>query len=675
MSTQNAVFKISAAVSGQSAVKELAKNINEVSTAGDKMKRGLVSGALALKTFIGAAAVAGVAAFVKKGIDLADNMNDISQRTGVAVEMLAKYKLAAENSGSSLEGLAGGINKLNKSIIEAQSGTSTQAAAFKALGISIADTEGKLKPTDVLMGEIADSFAGAEDGAAKAAIAMAIFGKSGADLIPFLNQGREEIEKFGYAIDAELAARADAFNDQVGIMGKNLQNFGLKIANAVLPGLTAMAEGFNENSVIIDSVVVVIRSLQTAFVGLQFAANVVINAMATGFADLALRIQGTVNVLKEAGTLNFAGAAAEYEKMGKSLEINRQIAQQNAVEDVERLKRQLKEIWNPEEAAPKDKPSAAAPSGKRQLAFNPGGASEGAGKTKAATDALREFIRAQQEELKTLAQEADYIGKTTIEVEKLKDARKFDADVSAKIKDLSGAKAEAFRRETDAIREQRQALLQKNYEESRTAGAGAKSFLAQYVEDATNSAEQVKSVFQNAFKGAEDALTDFLTTGKADFKSFALSIIKDLIRINLQRNVLGPIAGWMGGMFGAGGGGLFSAVKGFFGFANGGVMTGQGAMPLRAYASGGIARSPQMAMFGEGSMPEAYVPLPDGRTIPVSLKGGSGGTSVSVVVNMADGSTSTRADDKQAGELGQRIAAMVKSTIINEKRPGGLLAA
>lgn len=55
-------------------------------------------------------------------------------------------------------------------------------------------------------------------------------------------------------------------------------------------------------------------------------------------------------------------------------------------------------------------------------------------------------------------------------------------------------------------------------------------------------------------------------------------------------------------------------------FANGGVMTEDGPAPLRAYANGGVANEPQWALFGEGSTPEAYVPLPDGRTIPVTVK-------------------------------------------------------
>jgi hypothetical protein len=67
------------------------------------------------------------------------------------------------------------------------------------------------------------------------------------------------------------------------------------------------------------------------------------------------------------------------------------------------------------------------------------------------------------------------------------------------------------------------------------------------------------------------------------------------------------------------------AVGGDVKFAGGGVMTQWGPVPLRAYAGGGVASSPQAAIFGEGAQPEAYVPLPDGRRIPVAMQGGGGG--------------------------------------------------
>lgn len=76
----------------------------------------------------------------------------------------------------------------------------------------------------------------------------------------------------------------------------------------------------------------------------------------------------------------------------------------------------------------------------------------------------------------------------------------------------------------------------------------------------------------------------------------------------------------------SGGGGLLGGlIGGLIPSANGNIVTSAGAMPLRAYASGGIANRPQLSLFGEGRLPEAYVPLPDGRTIPVTLNAASFG--------------------------------------------------
>ncbi|HDP9368807.1 TPA: tape measure protein [Escherichia coli] len=116
-------------------------------------------------------------------------------------------------------------------------------------------------------------------------------------------------------------------------------------------------------------------------------------------------------------------------------------------------------------------------------------------------------------------------------------------------------------------------------------------------------------------------------------------------------------------------------------FANGGIFGKDGVIPLRAYQKGGIANSPQLALFGEGDMNEAYVPLPDGRTIPVTLStdGMSGGgnvlSPVSIEINVhSDGST-TESGDKESiwNNAAQRMKAIALETIAQEKRPGGSL--
>jgi phage-related minor tail protein len=160
---------------------------------------------------------------------------------------------------------------------------------------------------------------------------------------------------------------------------------------------------------------------------------------------------------------------------------------------------------------------------------------------------------------------------------------------------------------------------------------------------------------------ATDAIVDFVFTGKASFTDLVNSILKDIARMLIQQTITKP---------------LFAAISGAFAFAGGGVMTDQGPLPLKTYAKGGIADRPQLAMFGEGRMPEAYVPLPDGRTIPVTMQGGSGGeTNVVVNVNMETGQTQAQSDEKKGTDLGMVIASVVKQELINQRRPGGLLAA
>jgi tape measure domain-containing protein len=87
---------------------------------------------------------------------------------------------------------------------------------------------------------------------------------------------------------------------------------------------------------------------------------------------------------------------------------------------------------------------------------------------------------------------------------------------------------------------------------------------------------------------------------------------------------LGGALGGIGGMFG---GGLSSA---FSGGASSAIGTGASgwstafATPLR-FANGGMVTGPTLGLVGEGKYNEAIVPLPDGRSIPVQMKGASGG--------------------------------------------------
>jgi hypothetical protein len=176
-------------------------------------------------------------------------------------------------------------------------------------------------------------------------------------------------------------------------------------------------------------------------------------------------------------------------------------------------------------------------------------------------------------------------------------------------------------------------------------------------EEAEQVGKQMEAATTRAFNGMTDALVDFVMTGKLDFRSLANSIISDLVRIQIQRAITLPLA---------------KAMSSFFGFADGGVMTSMGPMALRSYASGGIANSPQLALFGEGSRPEAYVPLPDGRSIPVTMSGGpgsgsglgAGGDVFNISVSVTDAGASASGDNTGGRDLGRAIASAVRQELL-----------
>ncbi|WP_172332578.1 tape measure protein [Mangrovicoccus sp. HB161399] len=156
--------------------------------------------------------------------------------------------------------------------------------------------------------------------------------------------------------------------------------------------------------------------------------------------------------------------------------------------------------------------------------------------------------------------------------------------------------------------------------------------------------------------------------------------IKQIIVQLLQANGVAAFQGLFSGT-GGGAGGFF---KTLFGFADGGIMTGGGPVPLRRYATGGIANSPQLAIYGEGRLPEAYVPLPDGRTIPVTLRmpglpgnpssgQASGGISVQIT-NQIEAPAGT--SDADLAALERRMAAISRAQadalVARLKREGAL---
>lgn len=214
--------------------KELEKSIKPIKDQAQEMGTAFaVVGGLIVGSFV---------AITKSTADYGDELNDARQRTGVAVEDLAKLGFAAEQSGSSFEGMTTGLKFLAKNMEDASSGGKKQKEAFDSLGISVTDATGKLRPAKDVFMDVADRFNHMEDGAEKTAVAMDIFGKAGADLIPTLNSGRDGLEEMGEAaertglvISGDTAEASDEFNDALAELIASTKGISIAIGTTFLP--------------------------------------------------------------------------------------------------------------------------------------------------------------------------------------------------------------------------------------------------------------------------------------------------------------------------------------------------------------------------------------------------------------------------------------------------------
>ncbi len=244
--------------------------------------------------------VAGFATMIKNAIDAADQLNKLSQKIGISVEALSTLRFAAQLSDVSLETLQKGIKGLSQNITEANTGIGDGAQVFDVLGISVKNADGSMKSTEAVLLQVADVFANLEDGAVKTALAVKLFGKSGMDMIPFLNQGAAgitqltvEAERLGLKLTTETARSAEAFNDNLTALKASSSSLGIALARDFLPELTnitnAMREAANEAG-----------TLKALWVGLGGVGNLIFNGTEIKRArDEVARIQELVDSTRQ----------------------------------------------------------------------------------------------------------------------------------------------------------------------------------------------------------------------------------------------------------------------------------------------------------------------------------------------------------------------------------------
>jgi len=200
------------------------------------------------RNLAGIVSVGSLVALGRSAIQLGSDLNDASQKFGVAASELSKLQFVAKMSGVELEDLGGAFKFMAKAIAESENPTSDAAIAFKAMGIGMEDLR-KKSPNELFM-TLADRFSEMKDGANKTALAMAIFGRSGANILPVLRDGaagiqklKDEAVKMGAALTEEQIKKLDDYGDRIDAIGLAAKTTAGKLTIDLVDGLKALWDG------------------------------------------------------------------------------------------------------------------------------------------------------------------------------------------------------------------------------------------------------------------------------------------------------------------------------------------------------------------------------------------------------------------------------------------------
>ena len=204
----------------------------------DKLKNA----ALAIAA-VAAAAAAASGLMIKSALDDLGQLDDMAQKTGASVESLSKIQKADAVFGNGMDGVSTALNKLAKGMATVDDESNKTQKALGALGLSSKDASGKLRdPVEVLV-DVAKKLQGYSDGAAKVALITELVGKSGDDMLPFLNDLAENYDKVG-SVSADAASAGAAFQDQMGWMKLRLKELFTTVTIDALPALSDLAGAF-----------------------------------------------------------------------------------------------------------------------------------------------------------------------------------------------------------------------------------------------------------------------------------------------------------------------------------------------------------------------------------------------------------------------------------------------
>lgn len=201
-----------------------------------------------------AGAIAGYFAFesfkegIKSALDYAEAINHVRQSAGMSADQVYALSAQAKLADVSFEAISKATSKFNKNLGEASMGAGDARKALQNLGLSLKDSDGHMIGSYEQLSKIADIFADMPDGASKTTMAMKIFGKTGAEMIPVLNQGSKALKEYAGFLNEDTTNAAENFNDSLTRIKMSSEAFYMQIVADMVPTLNELADIFNNTA-------------------------------------------------------------------------------------------------------------------------------------------------------------------------------------------------------------------------------------------------------------------------------------------------------------------------------------------------------------------------------------------------------------------------------------------
>ena len=214
------------AINSQDAIKDIEGTTEKASGLGTKMKAGIATAAK-WGTAIAAGAVAasaGVAKLAMNSAAAADEVDKMSQKIGISKEGYQEWSYVLGQNGMDISSLQMGMKTLVTQMDGVVSGSASSIEMFDKLGLSVTDANGALKDQETMMNEVMVALADMPNGTEKARLATELFGRSGAELMPMLNQGSGAMQELTQrAHDLGLIMSDEAVNAGV-VLGDTMDD-------------------------------------------------------------------------------------------------------------------------------------------------------------------------------------------------------------------------------------------------------------------------------------------------------------------------------------------------------------------------------------------------------------------------------------------------------------------